>query len=98
MSGGGTGQPLFFRCSQCRLRHGTNEYFERKRGERSPTRNLGRLNRVKLTGKAKPTGHNRGNGRSTNAQREYRCLDCGHTGWSCHIDLAKAALSKLKAT
>lgn len=94
MSGGGTGQPLWFRCSQCRLRHGTNEYFERKHGERSPTQSLGFIDRVRLTGRTKPTGHHRGNGRSTNTQREYRCLDCGHVGWSCHVDLVAVEARK----
>ena len=71
----GTGQPYWFRCSKCR-RHGQ--------------RNDGWLGRVELTGRAR---RHRGKSGARNAHidREYRCSDCGHVGWSCHVELADKA-------
>lgn len=73
--GSGTGSPFFFRCSKCR------RWGKVWRGMGS-----GYVDRVELTGR---TRKYRGNleQRMTNVSREYRCLDCGHVGWSRHVDL-----------
>jgi predicted RNA-binding Zn-ribbon protein involved in translation (DUF1610 family) len=78
----GTGQPSFFRCSRCRKRHGTNEYF----GQRG-TWELGGKLRVDLTGRSKPHGGSARGVRGSMLAREYVCRDCGHRGWSKHMDL-----------
>lgn len=71
----GTGQPYWFRCSKCR-RHGG--------------RNDGWVGCVTLTGKKRVHRGKQG-ARNTFIDREYVCGSCGHTGWSCHIDLAGKA-------
>jgi hypothetical protein len=79
----GTGNPISFRCYQCRrmgllhrLPSGTLVYRS----------DQGRVNRVVLTGRKRATGHGRGY-RKSDFVREYLCLDCGHFGWSNHADL-----------
>lgn len=44
---------------------------------------------VTLTGQKRLVGHN-GNRVSAHS-REYRCGQCGHTGWSRHRDLERKA-------
>jgi hypothetical protein len=72
----GAGQPVYFKCAKCRL-----------------TRNAGiggaELNRQTLTGRTRGPYGNRGQ-RMDKFAREYKC-DCGHTGWSRHVDLARKA-------
>ena len=85
-SNAGTGQPLSFRCSACRKRHGTNEYFDR--GPRS-TRSLGRLDRVRLTGKRNLVRAGTRGIRTSEYTRQYACKDCDHMGWSRHVDLQR---------
>ena len=70
----GIGQPLHFRCSKCR------------KARRWPQ---GGKTRVKLTYRTKQINDGNARGRSTNVLREYECLDCGHIGWSRHIDLVR---------
>lgn len=74
----GTGHPITFRCSECRKAYPHGVYSS----------HYGRMNRVKLTGRKRPAGSGRGY-RKSDFSREYRCLDCGHTGWSTHIDLER---------
>ena len=71
----GTGQPYWFRCSVCR-RHGQRDH--------------GWMGGVELTGRKRPHRGKSG-ARNSHIDREYRCLDCGHVGWSCHVDLAHKA-------
>ncbi len=80
----GTGQPISFRCSRCRRRHGTREYF----GERR-TSGRGLVDRVMLTGRKRKAPPGGGGPRNSNYRREYICIDCEHVGWSRHIDLAE---------
>jgi len=75
----GTGQPLSFHCSACRLREGAI----------GPRTADGWADRVKLTGRTKPAKHGNARGRSSETRREYTCLDCGHTGWSRHRELER---------
>lgn len=69
----GTGQPLHFRCSKCRAR-----------GASWP---FGLKTRVELSGQERPIDDGNSRGRSTSTLRQYECLDCGHIGWSRHVDL-----------
>jgi len=82
MGGEGTGRPLVFKCAKCRK--------TRIRGctQGDNYRATGRTRRL-------PRGST-GAGRSRNTNRlvEYRCLVCGHTGWSKHRDMERA-LKKL---
>lgn len=71
---GGTGQAFSFRCSKCR-----------KLGKQFST---GYVDKVVLTGRKKDMKHmGNAHGRTDRYAREYRCLDCGHCGFSRHIDL-----------
>lgn len=59
----------------------------RKRPGWIPTYNVSR------TGRTKPyKGGNRG-ARGLNTFHEYACQDCGHVGWSRHVDVAKRPLA-----
>lgn len=74
----GTGSPVWFRCSKCR---------STVRGSKG-----GWAGDVTLTGRERKTVSFRRRysclgTRSTCIDREYRC-ECGHVGWSNHIDLA----------
>lgn len=46
----------------------------------------GRIDRVELTGRKKRVRVLEPS-RSDMYAREYKCLDCGHVGWSRHTDL-----------
>lgn len=73
----GPGSPVFFRCSRCR----DSRRFSSKTGWD-----------VELTGRTRPNGAKKGHAlgvRSTLISREYRCRDCGHVGWSSHVDLQR---------
>jgi len=77
----GSGWPLTVRCAKC------------KRGRdwrRSDTNDTDLVR----TGRTKPyKGGNRGV-RGLNTFHEYRCLTCGHVGWSRHVDIMRKALSQ----
>jgi hypothetical protein len=75
----GTGRPLFFRCSRCRKLDGS------RRGQRwEPT---GRVRRLAKSQEGT------GGRRVAYLRYEYRCLDCGHTGWSRHIEVERRWLT-----
>lgn len=84
MSGHGTGSPLHFGCSKCR--QGWNRLYHE-----GVFKYPGTASRVQLTGRMRQK--NLGSpGRYIYARngaiaREYKCLDCGHVGWSTHSDL-----------
>lgn len=75
MAGPGTGSPLTFRCAKCKV--GRDWRNHDHAGEN-----------VEATGRVKPlTPRQFGVGRGIRSLRyraEYRCLDCGHVGWSSH--------------
>jgi hypothetical protein len=79
----GTGQPITFRCWQCRRQNGTAEVF----GQLG-TLHLGRINRVKLTGRKLLADDGCAGIRTSRFKRQYTCMDCDHTGWSRHTDLS----------
>ena len=72
-SNAGTGRPLWFRCSNCRLRWDWVSW-ERK----------GYAGRVVLTGKKRACPPGRAGSRNSTHKRQYLCLDCRHVGWSRH--------------
>lgn len=72
----GTGQPIYFRCTECRIRRGRWNV---------PWCSWNQSKGVVLTGRKRDAG--RASIRMDYFAREYRCLDCGHVGWSRHIDL-----------
>ena len=76
-AGGGTGQPLFFRC------HALRRSYAHRLGLDARAKHV-----VTLTGRKKHVGYPNGVGarRVDEWRREYRC-SCGHVGWSTHIDL-----------
>jgi len=82
----GTGQPLAFRCAKCRIER---PYRPGASGIRwGPSSGIN----VKLTGRTRPKGRVSALGpRMDRIAREYRCLDCGHVGWSHHYDLVRIA-------
>lgn len=55
------------------------------------------LDLVKLTGRIR-RHHSSGAivGRSTKTSREYKC-QCGHTGWSNHVDLERLSQDRRQA-
>lgn len=68
----GAGSPIWFRCARCRKGGGPGGFVQR----------------VKPTGKAKPSPRPGVRGaRSAKQSYQYECLDCGHVGWSNHKDL-----------
>lgn len=74
----GAGSPAWFRCAVAR--------DTTRRDDRSE-------HLVTLTGREKPYEAKRRHTlgvRSTYISREYRC-ECGHVGWSAHVDLARLA-------
>lgn len=77
----GAGCPNFFQCSKCR-----------QKNTRKKTVILGTVSRVVLTGKTRKTRPYQNIGpRMTDTHRQYTCKDCGHTGWSRHVDLERKA-------
>jgi predicted RNA-binding Zn-ribbon protein involved in translation (DUF1610 family) len=72
----GTGQPIHFRCAQCRstlIRYSRSTPW------------------VKWGWKVFRTGATRGGGRPgirmLRVSHEYKCQDCGHVGWTRHKDI-----------
>ena len=77
------GSPDEFRCWHCRRAPGVMA--------------IDTGTHVELTGKKrrgrKQSTHHRGD-RSDVVEREYHCLDCGHRGWSNHIELKTKSRSE----
>lgn len=75
----GTGYPITARCVKCNRR----SYPQTQYGNPQPT---GRTR--KLRDGERPWR----NGRGPRIVAEYRCGDCGHTGWTKHPQVTRAAL------
>lgn len=75
-SNAGTGRPLHFKCSQCRLVGSRRGYAVD----------------VDLTGRKKTLKTSNAGIRNSKTEREYRCRNCGHVGWSRHMDLERKEL------
>jgi hypothetical protein len=83
MPGRGTGVPLYFYCARCRKRPSWRDASPR------PGYDVLRTGRTrKLRGYAATNRPPR----ALALQIEYRCLACGHTGWSRHCDVARKPL------
>ena len=78
----GAGRPLHFRCAMCRRSY-TKDFCITM----NIPANTGTRSRVRLTGRERWGAHT--TTRHGGVVREYRCLDCGHIGWSAHLDLAR---------
>jgi len=78
----GTGYPLTFRCAKCKS----------KRHKRST--NYIATGRVRPISKSRYSRHI--GSRQTNRMLEYKCLTCGHVGWSQHSDMERAYKCKTK--
>jgi hypothetical protein len=90
-SNNGTGHPLTFRCAKCKTqRRVVQEPYINRHGQRSyRTAVLDNL----MGTNYEPTGRTRkprklGGIRCASYEVEYRCLACGHVGWTKHIDAA----------
>jgi hypothetical protein len=73
-SNAGTGYPLTLRCGKCKV--GRDWENDDHKGTK-----------LEATGRKRPLAssqHGRGNPRALQYRAEYRCLDCGHIGWSRH--------------
>jgi len=83
----GTGYPFTFRCAKCkRLRDWQRPEHEDKGCN------------VEATGRTRPLAaaqQGYGHRRALQYRVEYRCLDCGHIGWSRHVHM-KNLLAKVK--
>jgi len=70
----GTGKPLFLKCAKCKKKR--DHYYNAL---------TGRLVRTgKVRGEPKSYGSHM---RMLGEHYQYECLDCGHIGWSKHIDI-----------
>lgn len=74
----GTGQPITFQCPMWR---------------RQPYGRRTVRHQVKLTGRKRKRSRCT-RGRMTKFLREFVCLDCGHLGWSAHVDLERMERTK----
>lgn len=79
MAGAGTGQPVAFVCPVAR----------RNRDTRTWSLPPGH-DRIRLTGRTKPNPGSSVGQRMLTTSSEYRC-ECGHVGWSAHVDLPRRA-------
>lgn len=77
----GTGCPLILRCSKCK------KHRDWRRNE---------YPRLEATGRTKVRGKVRCPSRKADVKVEYRCLDCGHVGWSNHSDAGRLLKSSKK--
>lgn len=85
----GAGSPVSFVCPVARANQTFDRSLSRTRRYRYPAGH----ERVWLTGRTKPYKANHGSAlglRSESTSREYLC-ECGHRGWSNHVQLARMA-------
>jgi len=83
----GTGQPMRFLC----------QVYRRSRpSRREPEHRLTYWYRhpheCVRTGRERPLNDGAAQGRSMDRRVEYRCLTCGHVGWSRHVEAARLPL------
>ena len=72
----GTGYPLVFRCSKCKVGRSFSEVGHSRLGMNLET-----------TGRVHVRAFDCLGSRSLWYHCEYRCLDCRHVGWSRHSDM-----------
>lgn len=72
-SNAGTGHPLTLRCTRCKRYRDYKDPAQRDKGCH-----------LEATGRTRPR-ERLGGARTTNRKIEYRCLDCGHVGWTIHV-------------
>jgi len=79
------GQPLTFFCARCRRSATYARQYDDNHTDR-----VGR--RYETTGRTRPqpcAGRRSNHHRWPETMYEYRCLDCGHVGWSRHPDVMR---------
>ena len=77
------GQPATFACAKCRKRR---DFFERRSV-------VGR--KYTTTGKTRAQRSEGSNFRRwSDTAYQYRCLDCGHIGWSRHPDVKRVFMQQ----
>lgn len=77
-SNAGTGYPLTLRCAKCKI----GRDYEHGAGRQGTN--------IEATGRTAPlTSKQQGSGnpRAIYFRAEYKCRDCGHTGWSRHSSI-----------
>ena len=89
----GTGRPLHFQCSKCRLRKWSHSLSEPSEW----TQRRGRVGHVKLTGKRRELFDGNAGCRNSEWSFQYKCHDCGHVGWSRHTDLERVWDKEMKS-
>jgi hypothetical protein len=77
----GTGRPLNFQCSKCRLKNLSRERWGTKR--------TGFINEVKVLGPRRKAPVGNAGMRNSRFKFQYECRACGHVGWSRHVDLER---------
>lgn len=78
----GTGKPLHLKCAQCKKQ---TKRTWLSGGRIIYTSLTGRLVRTgKVRGEPKPYGSHL---RMLGEHHQYECLDCGHVGWTRHVDI-----------
>lgn len=78
----GTGWPLTLRCAKCKLHRHLDDLPSDKGTH------------LEATGRTRPRAQG-GGARAGSCFVQYRCQDCGHTGWSKHSD-AERLLRRLQ--
>lgn len=79
----GPGSPLYFRCTRCKTL--------------APRSAANRGMNYEATGNVRPAPHRKHHARgvrSADHAYEYRCLSCGHVGWSTHEDVERKYLRR----
>lgn len=89
MAGRGTGVPITFGCAKCRLSRAPYE------GSRSVIAPVTRTGRTKKLSKPQRTN---GPPRTLRERHEYRCTQCGHVGWTRHVDILRAPVKAASGT
>jgi hypothetical protein len=80
-SNAGTGWPFTVRCAKCKV---GSDY----------TRSRPETTQLVRTGRTKPYNGGNTGVRGLRTFHEYRCLTCGHVGWSRHCDIVRKPLEK----
>lgn len=80
----GTGKPLTLKCAKCKK---IPTWYTDHQGKRDWHATPGTIVRTgKVRGEPKPYGSHL---RMLGEHHQYECLDCGHVGWTRHVDILR---------